>query len=1187
MLRFRGNMSCLWISFAVLALLIHGCKTMDGAGASESTSRAITVAPKAEVAPPPEPKTRFVVQIMKADTPLRFSPDGRLLVSTDAGRGTLLQLWDVGTGRLLRTFPPDRSKIARVRFDPKGRYLLVVNDQADIRLVDLSTGGTVAAVDPQKSGAKVKMAEFTPDGRRLLIRRECCAARLFDVDTGAEVRKFTIEGMAAPAECLLSPDGTRVLFGVGQQALKNFRFEWYDLATGQKTGSFSVPDMVPEFSNFEPVLSPDGRYLVRRVSRFRPKYTPLIEIIDLERRQVRHLPEPSGYLPMQISADSRYLFTAIGIGTHIQMWALDTGRHVRDLGPRTPFGFAVSPSAPIIAYGVSMAGAADLSVSKIDLFDFEKDASRKQIAGLSHHGIDNQKLQFLADGNAFIDGKFIDLKRGILTPSSSHNYPAAVSGDGTRVLWRGSLKPIRTKEDYAAYGNKQLILCPWPECTKPEVLPDSLFGDYFPKMLNRDGSRMLLWKPGSGQGTHAVIAMETGAAPVPLREYPTGEPGYWRSDLSPILSADGTTVANGFVDGHNDTGLVYLWDAATGKKQKIFRSSGSVLMQALSFSPDSRLLAAAITTVEMKYEGGMGHWLLGYDFARSFNRTRVELWHVSSGRRLRTFENIGAWVQTLTFDPDGRELFVGGQDGLVHRFDVASGGLLRTYATFSPVSAISISPDGQRMLVSGFGETYWDLTTGSQLYTIFFPLGPTILGQPQEYLTWTPDGYYQGSDRLARNFVHLVTDFKTYAIDQFFEQFYNPVMIQARATGLPTDAFNIAAVLDGSPPPRVEMLPPNVGSKGTAEITVVAKDTGGGVREVRFYQNGKRIGDGAWTAVKSVQLSEGRQGVRDRGFTRALEASSDTTNTASAPGPPVDRGDVRKTYKVRLLSGDNTFRAVAFSGEMIESAPVEITVAHKGKDDRGVLYIIAIGILDYRPPLSRLPAARADAESFVQQLTDTAPALFGSFNAVTLYDVKATRKKILEAMASVEKKASAADTLVFFFAGHGTVLDTDGRFYLVAQGVNALEADAPGAVNREGISDLELGSALQRIPALRQVVFIDACQSGGADLAEAFKRSGEEVAVKRVGRAAGTWVFSAAGKTEYAWETPKLGHGLFTQALLTGMTGAADQQKNDGGIRLSELEAFVSLKVAEYARQLDIQQQPVIQKGLNDFPIAK
>ena len=467
--------ACIGFAVAILALLITGCITTESAGTKGASSRAIAVTANAPAPPPPEPKTRFVVQIMKAGTPLCFSPDGRFLVSTEAGRGTTLQLWHVGSGRLLRTFPPDRNRIAHVRIDPKGRYLLVVNDQGDIRLVNIRTGRTVAAVDPEKSGARVKTAEFVPDGRHLLIRRSCCSARLFDIETGTPVVNYAIEGMTKAGECLLSPDGRRVLFGVGQKGLKNFRFEWHDLYTGRKTGSFTAQGMIPDTGAQEAAFSPDGRYLVRKVNDFRPKLVQLIEIIDTETRQVRHIPDRPNPLAMQFSSDSRYLFTCIGIGTRIQMWELATGRHVRNLGPKVPFGFAVSPVEPVIAFAPDPAAQAarDLSISEIELYDFKKDESRCRIVGLTHFGVEQQTLQFLSDGSARIGDRFIDLEKGTPFPprpaTMRPHSAGTVRGSSGSAAFSRSLR----KETRPSWGQTSTFSVPGPTARNPRRFPST------------------------------------------------------------------------------------------------------------------------------------------------------------------------------------------------------------------------------------------------------------------------------------------------------------------------------------------------------------------------------------------------------------------------------------------------------------------------------------------------------------------------------------------------------------------------------------------------------------------------------------------------------------------------------------------------------------------------------------------
>ena len=54
---------------------------------------------------------------------------------------------------------------------------------------------------------------------------------------------------------------------------------------------------------------------------------------------------------------------------------------------------------------------------------------------------------------------------------------------------------------------------------------------------------------------------------------------------------------------------------------------------------------------------------------------------------------------------------------------------------------------------------------------------------------------------------------------------------------------------------------------------------------------------------------------------------------------------------------------------------------------------------------------------------------------------------------------------------------------------------------------------------------------------------------------------SSSGR-EYSYENPRWGHGAFTKAILEGLDGGADFNKNSV-IHLTELELFVSERVKE------------------------
>ena len=433
-------------------------------------------------------------------------------------------------------------------------------------------------------------------------------------------------------------------------------------------------------------------------------------------------------------------------------------------------------------------------------------------------------------------------------------------------------------------------------------------------------------------------------------------------------------------------------------------------------------------------------------------------------------------------------------------------------------------------------------------------------------LTWIPDGYYTGSDYAARNMCHLVRGMETFSIDQFFDRFYNPAMVQAGVLGYKVQAPRLDQVLATSPPPYVEILSPRLADDGalldedgaplpsSQELTVVVRalDTGGGIKEIGLYQNGKRLDD------------------------------------ATAEDVPCDQENMTiRVFPVTLVAGDNLFTAVAYSDEMIRSELYEVVVPSGQPDVKPDLYLLVVGINVHKNAEFNLRVARSDADAFRDGLTRRGESIFAADHVSVLHDEQATRTAILAALDEVGAQAQPKDVFALYFAGHGVMMPDTNRFYLATHEVSRTDAEpGAGSIVTEGITDEELKGALQRIRALKQVVFLDACHSGVADLVAQAMGASDEVVIKKLSRAAGTWVFTAADKQQYAVEDTELGHGLFTYALIEGMDGDADTGARDGFVKLSELQPYVVETVEKLAGDLGREQFPQVYKGGDDFPIA-
>ncbi|MDR0314316.1 MAG: hypothetical protein LBI14_12070 [Treponema sp.] len=70
-----------------------------------------------------------------------FSPDGRIIASLN-GSG-IIKLWDVETGRELRTLTGFLDGVSLCRYSPDGRSIVTVAQDGAIKLWDVGTGRVI------------------------------------------------------------------------------------------------------------------------------------------------------------------------------------------------------------------------------------------------------------------------------------------------------------------------------------------------------------------------------------------------------------------------------------------------------------------------------------------------------------------------------------------------------------------------------------------------------------------------------------------------------------------------------------------------------------------------------------------------------------------------------------------------------------------------------------------------------------------------------------------------------------------------------------------------------------------------------------------------------------------------------------------------------------------------------------
>jgi WD40 repeat protein len=143
---------------------------------------------------------------------------------------------------------------------------------------------------------------------------------------------------------------------------------------------------------------------------------------------------------------------------------------------------------------------------------------------------------------------------------------------------------------------------------------------------------------------------------IEVRDAATGRlTGRLRGHEEPVLGVAFLTGGRRTVSASSDRTL-RLWDLTNSRELKrIVDHAGAVLCVAVS--PDGRRVLT-----------GTGHrWVEGWRQADSYG---VHLWDLDSGNVLSRFE-VSAPVHTVAFSSDGRSAIAGGEDGLVHTWQLS------------------------------------------------------------------------------------------------------------------------------------------------------------------------------------------------------------------------------------------------------------------------------------------------------------------------------------------------------------------------------------------------------------------------------------------------------------------------------------------------------------------------------------
>jgi WD40 repeat protein len=263
-----------------------------------------------------------------------FSPDEKLLAS--CSRDGKIGIWDVATGRELRTLSGHTRPVKAVAFSPDGNLLASASNDGTLRLWDVSSGSQRRSFVHTKSGEvdnSVYSLVFISRGKIIAAGNGDGTVSYWEVASGEEVK--VLHGHSGGVFSLtLSADGRLLASGSYDHTVK-----FWDVEMGNEIRTFADQRMQGVTEQVRGIsLSPDGKLLASSEVGFTQSGNDFqyvyrrIKVWDLKTgKQVLIINEPRFEISgIAFSPNSRFLAGAGPEGV-IKLWDVKTGRQERSI----------------------------------------------------------------------------------------------------------------------------------------------------------------------------------------------------------------------------------------------------------------------------------------------------------------------------------------------------------------------------------------------------------------------------------------------------------------------------------------------------------------------------------------------------------------------------------------------------------------------------------------------------------------------------------------------------------------------------------------------------------------------------------------------------------------------------------------------------------------------------------------
>lgn len=216
---------------------------------------------------------------------------------------------------------------------------------------------------------------------------------------------------------------------------------------------------------------------------------------------------------------------------------------------------------------------------------------------------------------------------------------------------------------------------------------------------------------------------------------------------------------------------------------------------------------------------------------------------------------------------------------------------------------------------------------------------------------------------------------------------------------------------------------------------------------------------------------------------------------------------------------------------------------------------LLIGVSEYEPGLTPLPAATKDVEAMQRVLQN--PEI-GGFDYVKVL-LNPQQHEMAVAIETLFDGRQQDDLLLLFFSGHG-IKDESGKLYFAAR--NTRKTDKGVLVKATTVPASFVHEVMSNSRSRREVVILDCCFSGAFAEGMSAKDNGFVDIRNQLG-GEGRAVLTSSTSTQFAFEQQGADTSTYTRYIVEGLeTGAADRDE-DGWISVDELHEYATKAVQE------------------------